>query len=148
MSNETTQADRAAKIKKNLLLMKEMRDQEGPSEEFFKLNGGERTVLEFTGDFEPVLRQFPKKDDKGNVIKNDDDTTKMEQKMRYEYKVIDYNKREKGVQTWPVSRNVSKIIDEYLEEGFTVIRVRREGSDRNNTKYYFTPVKETPGPTN
>ena len=84
MSNETTQADRAAKIKKNLLLMKEMRDQEGPSEEFFKLNGGERTVLEFTGDFEPVLRQFPKKDDKGNVIKNDDDTTKMEQKMRYE----------------------------------------------------------------
>jgi hypothetical protein len=134
-----TQQDKAARIKRNLELMKEAREQEGNSSDYINMKAGDKTVLEFTGDFEPVLREFPEKDKNGNVIMDESGNPKKVQKIRYEYKVIDCNNRGKGVLTWAVSKNTSKSIDEFLEENLTILKVRREGADMG-TKYYFVPV--------
>jgi hypothetical protein len=131
--------DLAAKIARNLERTKEARTQEGSSE-FFRMHSGEKTILEFTGDFEAVLREFPEKDMNGNVIKDKDGNTNTVKRIRYEYQVIDYNNRDKGIQTWPVSKNNSKTIDEFLAEGFLTLKVSREGADMG-TKYYFVPVQ-------
>jgi hypothetical protein len=136
--------DLAAKIQKNLERMREAREQEGMSE-FFKIHSGEKTVLEFTGDFEAVLREFPEKDANGNPIKDKDGNIKTTKKLRYEYQVIDYNNRDRGIQTWAVSKNTSKTIDEFIENKFLVLKVSREGADMG-TKYYFVPVTNTAGP--
>jgi hypothetical protein len=143
MSNKTQQQaakedDKAAKIKRNLERMREAREQEGGND-FFKMKAGDKTILEFTGDFEAVPREFPEKDQNGEVVKDEKGNPKMVKRIRYEYQVIDYNNRDKGVQTWPVSKNVSKNIDEFLAEQFTVLKVHREGADMG-TKYYFVPV--------
>jgi hypothetical protein len=129
----------AAKIQRNLEMMKEARNTETPSD-YFKMQSGQKTILQFTGDFSPEQREFQEKDSAGNVVKDKDGNVKMVKKIRYEYKVIDINNQDKGVLTWSVSSSVSKTIDEFLQEGFLTLKVSREGSDMG-TKYYFVPVQ-------
>ena len=149
MSNQDIQAEKtsvaavktselAAKIQRNLELMKQARNSEA-SGEFFKMQSGHKTVLQFTGDFSPELREFPEKDANGNVIKDKDGNPKIVKKIRYEYKVIDLNNQDKGVQTWAVSKNTSMSIESLLAEGFLTLKVSREGADMG-TKYFFVPV--------
>jgi len=128
----------AAKIQRNLELMKEARNSEA-SGEFFKMQSGQKTVLQFTGDFSPELREFPEKDSTGNVVKDRDGNPKIVKKIRYEYKVIDLNNQDKGIQTWAVSKSVSMSIESLLAEGFLTLKVSREGADMG-TKYFFVPV--------
>src|SRR5215203_83376 len=128
----------AAKIQRNLEAMKEARNSEA-SGEFFKMQSGQKTVLQFTGDFSPELREFPEKDSTGNVVKDRDGNPKIVKKIRYEYKVIDLNNQDKGIQTWAVSKSVSMSIESLLAEGFLTLKVSREGSDMG-TKYFFVPV--------
>jgi hypothetical protein len=131
----------AAKIQRNLELMKQARNSE-TSGEFFKMQSGQKTVLQFTGDFSPELREFPEKDAAGNVIKDRDGNPKVVKKISYEYKVIDLNNQDKGVQTWAVSKNTSMSIESLLAEGFLTLKVSREGADMG-TKYFFVPVGNT-----
>src|SRR5215204_7460800 len=112
----------AAKIQRNLQAMKEARDSESTGE-FFKMQSGQKTTLQFTGDFSPELREFPEKDAAGNVIKDRDGNPKTVKKIRYEYKVIDLNNQDKGVQTWAVSKNVSMNIESFIAEGFLTLKV-------------------------
>ena len=128
----------AAKIQRNLELMKQARNSETTGE-FFKMQSGQKTTLQFTGDFSPELREFPEKDAAGNVIKDKDSNPKVVKKIRYEYKVIDLNNQDKGVQTWAVSKNTSMSIESLLAEGFLTLKVSREGADMG-TKYFFVPV--------
>jgi hypothetical protein len=114
----------AAKIQKNLELMKQARDSEATGE-FFKMQSGQKTVLQFTGDFEAVLREFQEKDASGNVVKDASGNVKMVKKLRYEYRILDINNQDRGVMTWAVSKNVSKTIDEFLAEGFLTLKVSR-----------------------
>jgi hypothetical protein len=134
----------AAKIVKNLEKMKAARDSENGGGGFFKMQSGQKTVLQFTGDFEAVLREFPEKDANGNVIKDENGEPKVTKKIRYEYQVVDLNQQDKGEMTWAVSKNVSKSIDEFLGEGFLTLKVSREGADMG-TKYYFVPVTSSNG---
>jgi len=131
----------AAKIQRNLEMMKQARDSEATGD-FFKMQSGQKTVLQFTGDFEAVLREFQEKDAAGNVVKDKEGNIKMVKKLRYEYRVVDINQRDRGVMTWAVSKNVSKTIDEFLAEGFLNLKVSREGADMG-TKYFFVPVAGT-----
>jgi hypothetical protein len=133
------QNELAAKIQRNLELMKKARQSES-SGDYFRIQGGEKSVLQFTGDFSPEQREFQEKDSAGNVVKDKDGNVKMVKKIRYEYKVIDINNQDKGIQTWGVSSNVSKQIDGFLEEGLMTLKVSREGNDFG-TKYYFIPVQ-------
>ena len=128
----------AAKIQRNLEAMKQARNSEA-SGEFFKMQSGQKTTLQFTGDFSPELREFPEKDAAGNVIKDRDGNPKTVKKIRYEYKVIDLNNQDKGIQTWAVSKNTSMSIESLLAEGFLILKVSREGADMG-TKYFFVPV--------
>jgi hypothetical protein len=149
MSNQETSTaavktnELAAKIQRNLELMKQARNSE-VSGEFFKMQSGQKTTLQFTGDFSPELREFPEKDAAGNVIKDRDGNPKIVKKIRYEYKVIDLNNQDKGVQTWAVSKNTSMAIESLLAEGFLTLKVSREGADMG-TKYFFVPVGSSSG---
>src|SRR5215207_1007849 len=70
----------AAKIQRNLEMMKQARDSEATGD-FFKMQSGQKTVLQFTGDFEAVLREFQEKDAAGNVVKDKEGNIKMVKKL-------------------------------------------------------------------
>ena len=102
-------------------------EQRRKDSKWFNMQPGEKTVLEFLPEFGPTWKDFD-----GDGIK---------ETLRYEYKVIDINRRENGPIPWDVSKRWSSTIDYYLKQGIHLLKVERVGAGMK-TNYYFMPVED------
>ena len=64
-----------------------------------------------------------------------------EKTQKFDYTVTDPNTRE--IETFRASIRTSGDIDILLAEGHRLLKIRREGSGKYDTRYYVTPVQES-----
>ncbi len=105
--------------------LKKNEDQRRKNRQWFSMQPGEKTVLEFLPQFGSVMKDF--------------DGDGVAETLRYEYKVIDVNHRDAGAKPWDVSKRWSEGIDHLLQQGHHILKVERVGAGMK-TSYYFTPV--------
>jgi hypothetical protein len=86
--------------------------------------------------FKAISQQLKVLDDKRYELEEKERQAKWEQWER-KFKEKERERLDKVLR--PVSKQTSKSIDEFLEEGLTTLKVRWEGNDFS-TKYYFVPV--------
>ena len=115
-----------AAVKRNL---EKNREAQASSNKWFALAAGDTALLEFTGNFGPVKKDF----DKDGIA----------ERVLYEYEVIDKRYPEALVQLWDLSKSWALDLDPLLEAGHRLIEAYRRGSKKNDTKYTFTP-KDSP----
>jgi hypothetical protein len=106
--------------------LKRNEDQRRKQKQWFSIQPGEKTVLEFLPEFGPVMKDF--------------DGDGVAETLRYEYRVVDVNNKADGPKPWDVSKTWSVEIDYLLKQGHHILKVERVGSGKKQTKYYFTPV--------
>jgi hypothetical protein len=105
--------------------LKRNEDQRRKQRQWFSMQTGEKTVLEFLPEFGPVMKDF--------------DGDGVAETLRYEYNVIDLNNKADGPKPWDLSKTWSVEIDYHLKQGHHILKVERVGSGMK-TKYHFTPV--------
>ena len=105
--------------------LKKNEDQRRKNSQWFSIQPGEKTVLEFLPQFGPVMKDF--------------DGDGIAETLRYEYNVIDLNNKTEGHKPWDVSKTWSVEIDYFLKQGNHILKVERVGSGMK-TKYHFSPV--------
>jgi hypothetical protein len=114
--------------KENNLWLENLRkneDQRRKNRQWFSIQPGEETVLEFLPEFGPVMKDF--------------DGDGVAETLMYEYNVIDLNNKADGPKPWDVSKTWSVEIDYFLKQGHHILKVERVGSGMK-TKYHFTPI--------
>jgi hypothetical protein len=99
--------------------------QRRKQKQWFSIQPGEKTVLEFLPEFGPVMKDF--------------DGDGVAETLRYEYNVIDLNNKADGPKPWDLSKTWSQDIDYHLKQGHHILKVERVGSGMK-TKYHFRPV--------
>jgi hypothetical protein len=105
--------------------------QRKSSSGFFHLEPGQHATLEFTGEFGPVWKDF-----------NQDGKN---ERLVYEYHIIEEGSEQFGPKTWDLSKRWSEIVDHYLKQGVRILKVERQGAGIH-TMYYFTPVSTASTP--
>ena len=105
--------------------LKRNEDQRRKQKQWFSIQPGEKTVLEFLPEFGPVMKDF--------------DGDGVAETLRYEYRVVDVNNKADGPKPWDVSKTWSVEIDYLLKQGHHILKVERAGSGMK-TKYHFTPI--------
>jgi hypothetical protein len=105
--------------------LKRNEDQRRKQKQWFSMQPGEKTVLEFLPEFGPVMKDF--------------DGDGVAETLRYEYNVIDVNNKADGPKPWDLSKTWSVEIDYLLKQGHHILKVERVGSGMK-TKYHFTPI--------
>jgi hypothetical protein len=108
--------------------LKKNEDQRRKQRQWFSMQPGEKTVLEFLPEFGPVMKDF--------------DGDGVAETLRYEYNVIDLNNKADGPKPWDLSKTWSQDIDYHLKQGHHILKVERVGSGMK-TKYHFIPVVTT-----
>jgi hypothetical protein len=108
--------------------LKKNEDQRKKDSQWFSMQPGEKTVLEFLPEFGPVMKDF--------------DGDGVAETLRYEYKVVDLNNKGDGPKSWDLSKTRSEAIDYLLKQGHHTLKVERVGSSMK-TKYHFTPIVAT-----
>ena len=108
--------------------LKKYEDQRRKDSQWFSMQPGEKTVLEFLPQFGPVMKDF--------------DGDGVAETLRYEYKVVDVNNKGDGTKSWDLSKTWSEDIDYHLKQGHHILKVERVGSGMK-TKYHFTPIVAT-----
>jgi hypothetical protein len=104
---------------------KKNEEQRRKDSQWFSMQPGEKTVLEFLPEFGPVMKDF--------------DGDGIAETLRYEYKVIDLNHKEDGPKPWDLSKTWSEEIDYHLKQGHHILKAERVGSGMK-TKYHFAPL--------
>lgn len=107
--------------------LKRNEDQRRKQKQWFSMQPGEKTVLEFLPEFGPVMKDF--------------DGDGIAETLRYEYNVVDMNNKADGPKPWDLSKTWSVEIDYLLKQGHHILKVERVGSGMK-TKYHFTPVAD------
>jgi hypothetical protein len=108
------------KAKKNLQRNEESRRKES---KYIKLEPGEKRILHLDAEkTEPVEAEF------------DDKKT-----MRFQYTVTDPNDLEQSEKYFTVSKRNSAMIDAYLTEGQSILKIHRIGAGKE-TQYLITPA--------
>lgn len=97
-----------------------------------------RNKLLVLRDGEEVIRIFDPEQIEPQEIDFDGNGEKVQ---KFDYTVIDPNTGE--IQTFRASFKTSGDIDVLLVEGHRLLKVRREGSGKYDTRYYVTPVLES-----
>ena len=107
------------KAKENLERIAESRKKDS---KFVRLEPGEKTTLHFDAEkIEPVDVEFEGK-----------------KSIRYQYTVFDTNEPEKS-KYFTVSKRNSALIDTYLAEGQSILKIHRIGAGKD-TQYAITPA--------
>jgi hypothetical protein len=107
------------KAKENLQRIAESRKKDS---QFIKLEPGEKTTLHFDPEkIEPVDVEFEGK-----------------KSIRYQYTVTDPNETDKS-KYFTVSKRNSALIDTYLAEGQSILKIHRIGAGKD-TQYAITPA--------
>src|SRR5437870_22563 len=107
------------KAKENLQRNAESRKKDS---NYVKLESGEKTTLHFDPEkIEPVDSEFDGK-----------------KSIRYQYTVTDPNEAEKS-KYFTVSKRNSELIDTYLTEGQSILKIHRIGAGKE-TQYAITPA--------
>jgi hypothetical protein len=115
----TMTVELSEKAKENLERNADSRKKDS---KFVKLESGEKTTLHFDPEkIEPVEVEFEGK-----------------KSIRYQYTVTDPNKSEKS-QYFTVSKRNSALIDTYLIEGQSILKIHRIGTGKD-TQYVITPA--------
>jgi hypothetical protein len=120
--NVQNQNDWLRQVQENLAKNDEQRRKDTS---WFHLEPGQKAVIEFTGEFGPVWKDF--------------DQDGVNERLVYEYKVIEVNNAQAGPKTWDLSKRWSEMIDHYLKQGERILRVERVGAGMK-TMYYFSPI--------
>jgi hypothetical protein len=111
-SNTDTNSNSSNYNKQNNLWeenLKKNEDQRRKNSQWFSMQPGEKTVLEFLPQFGPVMKDF--------------DGDGIAETLRYEYNVIDLNNKTDGHKPWDVSKTWSVEIDYFLKQGNHILKV-------------------------
>jgi hypothetical protein len=108
------------KAKENLQRIAESRKKDS---QFIKLEPGEKTTLHFDPEkIEPKDVEFDGK-----------------KSIRYQYTVTDPNQPDQPDKYFTVSKRNSALIDTYLTEGQSILKIHRIGAGKD-TQYAITPA--------
>jgi hypothetical protein len=108
------------KAKENLQRNEESRKKDS---KYVKLEPGEKITLHFDPEkIEPVEVEFEGKKSK-----------------RYQYVVTDPNEADQPEKYFTVSKRISAVIDTYLAEGRSILKIHRIGAGKD-TQYVITPA--------
>jgi hypothetical protein len=110
----------SVKAKENLERIAESRKKDS---QFIKLEPGEKTTLHFDPEkIEPKDVEFDGK-----------------KSIRYQYTVADPNQPDQPDKYFTVSKRNSALIDTYLTEGQSILKIHRIGAGKD-TQYAITPA--------
>jgi hypothetical protein len=96
---------------------------------------GNRLLILRDGD--EIVRIF----DPGQIDLKEVDYGDGEKVQKFDYTVTDPDTGE--IEIFRVGIKTSGDIDALLIEGYLLLKVRREGSGKSDTRYYITPVKDS-----